>query len=434
MKLTVAFLVAALALGDLSTFLSSPSRIPILTSDVSTASAAFITPKESLKVASGWKVQGVASGLHNPRSILFDSAGHLLVVEKSKGLTAFTLNSNGSVKSTKTLLSYKYLNHGLTFSTDGKTLFASSENSAWSWKYNPTSMTLSSQKTIVTGMDNGHVTRTLLVSKKHPNLLIVSRGSLGNLDASASSAHASVKVFDWKKVGSKAYDYVKNGKVLAYGVRNEVGIMEDKAGRVYGVENSADNLVRVENGQTTDVHLDNPGEKLNFFGDANSISGNRWYGYPTCFSVWNPTSFPSGDDFKTGDWFVQEPNSTINDAFCQSKAVKPKLLFQAHSAPLDIKLGNDDAAYVSFHGSWDRKPPTGYKVVAIPGSVSSSGAWTPKANVSSKSGYTDIMYAPDLTKCPDACFRPTGLVWNKAGTRLYVSSDATGEIVVLSRT
>lgn len=87
-------------------------------------SASFIAPKEALQVASGWKVQGVANGLNVPRSVAFDSAGHLLVVEKSKGLTAFTLNPDGSVQSKKLLLLYKYLNHGLTFSTDGKTLFA----------------------------------------------------------------------------------------------------------------------------------------------------------------------------------------------------------------------------------------------------------------------------------------------------------------------
>lgn len=142
----------------------------------------------------------------------------------------------------------------------------SGENTAWKWTYDAGSMELSGQRKVVTGMDSGHITRTLLVSKKHPHLLIVSRGSLGNLDATATPAHASIKVFDWTKTPSsgKGYDYVSDGSVLAYGVRNEVGVMEDAAGHVWGVENSADNLVRIENGKTTDVHLNNPGEKLNY--------------------------------------------------------------------------------------------------------------------------------------------------------------------------
>ncbi|EJD35699.1 soluble quino protein glucose dehydrogenase [Auricularia subglabra TFB-10046 SS5] len=411
--------------------------VGVLFAALSLTQAAWVTPLESLKPASGWELHGVANGLNRPRSLIFDSAGHLLALEKGKGVTAFTLNLDGSVKSKKTVLSYKYLNHGLTLSPDGKTLIASSENTAWKWSYNSKNMTVGNQKKIVTGMDNGHVTRTVVVSKKHPNLLIVSRGSLGNLDPTASKAHASIKVFDWKNLpsGDKGYDYTKDGKVFAYGVRNEVGIAEDAAGNFWGVENSADNLVRVKDGKTTDVHIDNPGEKLNYcaFGDAASISGNRWYGYPTCFSVWDPSSFPPSDNFSTGDWFVQQPNGTINDASCDAKAVKPKLLFQAHSAPIDIKIGPDGNAYVTFRGSWNRKPPTGYKVVSIPGTVSSSGAWSPKAKVSSRNGYVDVMTNANTSNCPDGCFRPTGLAWNKAGTLLYVAGETTGEIVVLSK-
>lgn len=134
-------------------------------------------------------------------------------------------------------------------------------------------------------MDNDdHVTRTVLVSTAHPNLLIVSRGSNANLDtgATASSGRAQVKVFDWTSLpsGDAGWDFTTQGKLLASGVRNEVGIAEDGAfdlrtyqppsesafctgaGRVWGVENSADDLVRVRSGKTYDVHQDNPGEKL----------------------------------------------------------------------------------------------------------------------------------------------------------------------------
>ena len=42
------------------------------------------------------------------------------------------------------------------------------------------------------------------------------------------------------------------------------------------------------------------------------------------------------------------------------------------------------------------------------------------------------MTNPDLSKCPDACFRPVGLAWDSEG-RLWVTSDSTGEIYVLRR-
>ncbi|KZV91095.1 soluble quino protein glucose dehydrogenase [Exidia glandulosa HHB12029] len=403
--------------------------------------AAWVTPKFKLNTASGWTAHGVANGLATPRSLVFDSAGHLLVLEKGTGIVAFTLNSDGSVASKTTVLSYSYPNHGLALSVDGKTLFASSSNTAWKWDYNATSLKVSNQKKVVTGMDNDdHVTRTLLVSSAHPSLLIVSRGSNNNLDmgATASSGRAQVKVFDWTKLpsGDVGYDFTSQGKILGYGVRNEVGLVEDGAGRVWGVENSADNLVRVRSGVSYDVHQDNPGEKLHLFGDAQSVSSGPNYGYPNCFSVWNPSSgFPSSDSFKTGDWFVQQPNSSaIDTAWCNSNTVKPKLLFQAHSAPLDIKLGpkSDPRAYVAFHGSWNRSPPTGYKVVAVPGAISSS-AWNPTASITSTTGYVDILTNSNVTSCPGSCFRPAGLVFNSDGTRLYVASDATGEVFMLQR-
>jgi hypothetical protein len=38
----------------------------------------------------------------------------------------------------------------------------------------------------------------------------------------------------------------------------------------------------------------------------------------------------------------------------------------------------------------------------------------------------------DTSKCPDACFRPVGLAWDNKG-RLFMSSDATGEVYVITR-
>ncbi len=37
-----------------------------------------------------------------------------------------------------------------------------------------------------------------------------------------------------------------------------------------------------------------------------------------------------------------------------------------------------------------------------------------------------------MTACPQGCFRPVGLAWDKEG-RLFMSSDATGEIYVVTK-
>lgn len=39
----------------------------------------------------------------------------------------------------------------------------------------------------------------------------------------------------------------------------------------------------------------------------------------------------------------------------------------------------------------------------------------------------------DNSKCPDSCFRPVGLALDDQG-RIFMSSDATGEIYILAKT
>ena len=108
------------------------------------------------------------------------------------------------------------------------------------------------------------------------------------------------------------------------------------------------------------------------------------------------------------------------------------MLMVGVSSHLSQLLAETSPASVSFHGSWDRTPPTGYKVVKVLGSIHSS-AWSQSAALNSTTGYSDILWNTDINACPGSCFRPTGMVWNHAGTILYVASDATGEVFALAK-
>lgn len=72
-----------------------------------------LTPTNSIKpsLASGYQAALVATGLTKPRSIQFDSAGNLLVVQAGSGVESLQLQDNGgtcvSVKSKKSLVSSK---------------------------------------------------------------------------------------------------------------------------------------------------------------------------------------------------------------------------------------------------------------------------------------------------------------------------------------
>src|SRR5687767_7186617 len=48
-----------------------------------------------------------------------------------------------------------------------------------------------------------------------------------------------------------------------------------------------------------------------------------------------------------------------------AKAVKPDYALGTHVAPLGLAFGKD-GAYIGQHGSWNRKPRSGYNVVFVP--------------------------------------------------------------------
>ena len=69
-----------------------------------------LTPTNSIKpsIASGYRAALVATGLTKPRSIEFDNAGNLLVVQAGAGIASLQLQDDGgtcvNVKSKKTLV------------------------------------------------------------------------------------------------------------------------------------------------------------------------------------------------------------------------------------------------------------------------------------------------------------------------------------------
>ncbi len=76
-----------------------------------------LTPTNSIKpsIASGYQAALVATGLTDPRSIEFDNAGNLLVVQAGAGIESLQLQDDGgtcvSVKSKKTVVHASAVSH-----------------------------------------------------------------------------------------------------------------------------------------------------------------------------------------------------------------------------------------------------------------------------------------------------------------------------------
>ncbi|KAI1503342.1 soluble quino protein glucose/sorbosone dehydrogenase [Biscogniauxia marginata] len=394
----------------------------------------------------GWQITKIADGLRQPRTIIFDPLGNMLVLQATSGISVHTFGEDGCINSTTTLVQSAGLNHGLSLTPDGKTLYASSQTTAWSWAYDATARTVSGQKTVITGIGQGiHSTRTMVVSPKNPNIVIVSVGANSNWDTatiSPDAGRACVKTFDMSQVPANGYSYNTQGTMLGYGLRNEVALAFDPNGHVWGAENSGDDFQRTVNGQATDIHIDNPAEELNYLGDPEAPLSPNWFGYPTCFTVWEPSVIRDNTALKTGSQFVVSPNATFDDAACDGQALPARLSFPAHMAPISNAFDPaGENLYITFHGSWDRQPAQGYMVAEVPFTKNADGLFEPVAPADSKTGYKTILSAQSPGSCNSpsltmsTCWRPAGLSWDSAGERLFVSSDnqSSGEIFVLRK-
>jgi glucose/arabinose dehydrogenase len=251
--------------------------------------------------------------------------------------------------------------------------------------------------------------------------LYVSVGSGSNVDS--NSNRARIRRFALSSLGASSVAF-STGEVFADGLRNEVGMRFDAQGRLWGVENGRDNLERTDLGG--DIHDDNPAEELNLFAEP-----GRFYGYPYCFTEFLlPTGVGLGPGTQWADPEFMD-DGTHTDAWCRSttNVVPPVVSMQAHAAPLDILFYNGSAfpadhvgdAFVTFHGSWNRDEPTGYKVMRIPFGSNDmpSGNPTPL-----------LEYAGTGDTASEWDYRPVGLATLTNGV-LLVTSDASSTVLAI---
>ena len=360
-----------------------------------------------------------ADGLDAPRGIAVADNGDVLVVERGKGQVTLLWDDDGNGVSDPaeraTLAAAPGLNHGLAI--HGGYLWASSTTTVYRWPWQAGGRSdLGAPQVVITGIpDGGHATRPMVFDAE--GRMYVDVGSGSNVDA--SSARARIRRFDVATVpaGGLAFDA---GELFADGLRNEVGLAFDLTGRLWGVENGRDNLARPDLG---DVHQDNPAEELNLF-----VEPGRFYGYPYC---WSEGVLPAGIGDGPGTQWADPASladGTHDDAWCRNPAnvVPPRLAMKAHSAPLGLVFYRGDAfpadavgdAFVTFHGSWNANPATGYKVVRV--RFDATGNPTGYESFLECSSGVDVGWP----------HRPVGVAVGHHG-ELLVTSDASGVVMAI---
>ncbi|KAF2278358.1 soluble quino protein glucose dehydrogenase [Westerdykella ornata] len=397
-----------------------------------------INPAQQATFASGYSGRVVMNGLRTPRGIIFDNQGNILTTEQGGyGVRYIQLNDYGGtnvcVKSSKQLIADSSINHGIALTPDGKKLFVSSLTTVWSWDYDGTTGTVSNKKTVVQNMRNGgfHLSRTLLIPRAQPDTLLVQRGSQDNVDTAAAQVNtgrSQIRAFKISQIQNAPVDYLQ-GEVLAWGLRNTVGVGEHPNGGIWSVDNGVDDMQR----EGRDIHHTNPCEELNYHGQINTTSDpdrGGHHGYPDCHAVWDPSVIPNAaaQGLQVGTPFLMgSPAGQNTDAVCQARKA-PRLCFPAHTAPLDVKFNADgSAAYIPFHGSWNKSPPDGFRLSRVEFNPATG---MPVEPATSTTAAVNIMYNANTQQCPNRCFRPVNVAFSPSG-KLFMTSDTTNEIWVI---
>ncbi|MCH8003298.1 MAG: sorbosone dehydrogenase family protein [Nanoarchaeota archaeon] len=276
-------------------------------------------------------------GLGSLRFMAFSPDGILFVTMPSisglygiiplggKVLALPDLDKDGKADEVKTVISgLNNRPHGIAFYNGY--LYITGEDKVSRYKYQNNGDIGKAEHVVNLPSGNSHVSRTIGFSPS--GKMYVSVGSSCNVCKEPRRENAAILEFN---------DDGSNKKIFAEGLRNAVGfIFHPVTGEMWATENGRDWLGE-----------DLPPEEINI------VKEGKHYGWPYCYGK-----------------KIVDPK--FNDAnFCTN--TEPSLWdMQAHSAPLGLRFIEskqfqewEGDLIVAYHGSWNRKVPTGYKVVRL---------------------------------------------------------------------
>ena len=286
----------------------------------------------------------------------------------------------------------------------------------------------------------GHGFHTVHV---YNDMMYVQVGSEGNatdpMSPEYDTSRSLVKRWALSKFAAGAPLKWADGELVGVGLRNTVGFSRSASGKVYGVMNGMDNI----HYKGDDIHQDNPADTLVL------LSPGARYGYPFCFSAQRVVA--SGSVIAPGTQLAVDEFPVHDDAWCATNSTKPLAIFQAHAAPLDIVFFDGalptgglpskfrGGAFVSMHGSWDRAPSTGYKVVFVPFDADERPAMATSTASSTTFPYETVFGGGKAGEPADGAWhwslgtvsdapRPVGVAISPIDGALYVSADSSGYV------
>ncbi|MDB4916935.1 MAG: glucose sorbosone dehydrogenase [Gemmatimonadetes bacterium] len=284
-----------------------------------------------LHVPPGYHISVFAQGLGAPRIIAVGDDGTVYVTRRDSN-DVIALRGDGTGAPRQVVKNLPNV-HGITLH-DGRMYLATVKEIYVSDMR--TDGTVSDPRQIVTDLPDGgqHPNRTLGFGPD--GMLYVSIGSTCNLCIETNEENATIL--------RMMADGTERG-IFARGLRNTIG---------WGWHPDTKELWGMDHGSDSKGN-DIPPEELN------RIQSSTNYGWPFCYGDKVPDKY-----------FSNEPKGSSKDEMCPRTAA-PVLSFVAHSAPIQMAFYTGTQfpsdvrgdAFVAMRGSWNRQPPSGYKLVRI---------------------------------------------------------------------
>ena len=313
-----------------------------------------VTPK----AAAGRQVTAFANGLEHPRWVYVLPNGDVLVAEtaapkrpeegkgiKGRAMSHFQKKAGSAAQSANRITLFRDadgdgiaelrsvfldgLNSPFGMELVGNILYVANTDAVVRFPYREgeTRISASGEKVVdlPAGTRNHHWTKNLIASKDGSKLYVTT-GSNSNVAEHGMEVEAG-RAAIWE-VDTKSGTH----RIFAAGLRNPNGLgWEPASGKLWTVVNERDEL-------GSDLVPDY----------LTSVQDGAFYGWPYSYYGANV------------DKRVQPPRPDL-----VAKAIKPDYALGTHVAPLGLAFAQD-GAYVGQHGSWNRRPPSGYNVVFIP--------------------------------------------------------------------
>jgi|GEM_PF-894721 len=372
------------------------------------------------------------------RQITFSSNGDLWVTSAQGGIFRLRdTNQNGSFEAAEIVEWANTGGNGQNSHIDevGGYLYAGSKAGVHRWAWSSELNAGGAGESVVRGQPagGGHAKHTTHVWDGYLYVMSASDENVSNENPDPAQYDVSrshvrrFKLADFKP--ADAFDWLEDGEIFAVGLRNVLGFDRDAQGRIYGVVNGIDNLIY----QGVDIHNNNPAEVI-----ARLSAGSK-HGFPFCFAAEQVAGVAPGTQLAHETY----PNNPHDNAWCQANADKPVSFVPSHSAPMDIHFFTTpsnvlparwkNGAFVSLHGSWNRSPRVGKKVVWVPFNANGTSPM-PTVSGDITSFPYEVVYGEsgDLVSAglnaPREGFRPVGIAVSPVDGALYISSDSDNVI------